>query len=158
MIHWKLPCLLGVVFVVVMSRLIRQLPARAGGIELSASAFRETLSCDRFKAVYPVAGRVQKCQPKQILEIYRLLCGGKGAPYEQLCQLFDTKTSNGADMSHYSDLLGKSVQSIAETFCRRTAAVLQSGRGALIVPKSEQPEEDNDFELITWLVLQELTS
>jgi len=99
--------------------------------------------------------RYSFAQPKQILEIYRLLCGGKAAAYEQLCQLFDVETANGSDMSHYSDLLGKSVQSIAETFRRRTAAVLQSGRGALIAPKSEQPEEDNDFELITWLVLKE---
>ena len=99
--------------------------------------------------------RYSFAQPKQILEIYRLLCSGKAAAYEQLCQLFDTETANGSDMSHYSDLLGKSVQSIAETFRRRTAAVLQSGRGALIAPKSEQPEEDNDFELITWLVLKE---
>ena len=69
--------------------------------------------------------------------------------------MFDTETANGTDMSHYTDLLGKSVQSIAETFRRRTAAVLQSGRGAIIAPKSEQSEEDNDFELITWLVLKE---
>jgi hypothetical protein len=48
-----------------------------------------------------------------------------------------------------------SVRSIADTFCKRTAAALQSGRGGLIAPKSEQPEDDDDFELITWLAIKE---
>jgi hypothetical protein len=58
-------------------------------------------------------------------------------------------------MDHYSTLLQKAVHSIADTFRKRTAAALQSGRGGLITPKSEQPEDDNDFELITWLVVKE---
>ncbi len=41
--------------------------------------------------------RFSFAQPKQILEIYRLPCSGKAAAYEQLCQLFDTETKNGAD-------------------------------------------------------------
>ena len=43
--------------------------------------------------------RFSFAQPKQILEIFRLLCSGKAAAYEQLCQLFDNETKNGADMS-----------------------------------------------------------
>ena len=37
-------------------------------------------------------------QPKQILEIFRLLCAGKTEPHTKLCNLFDENTKNGADM------------------------------------------------------------
>ncbi|HUX88148.1 MAG TPA: helicase-related protein, partial [Chloroflexota bacterium] len=43
-------------------------------------------------------------QPKQILEIQRLLCAGRGAPYDTLCQLFDQETNNGNAMDKYSVL------------------------------------------------------
>jgi len=36
--------------------------------------------------------------PKQILDIYRLLCSGKDEPYTQLCNLFDQQTNHGTDM------------------------------------------------------------
>ncbi len=94
-------------------------------------------------------------QPKQILEIFRTVCVDKQTFYGNLCDLFDQQTNNGADMSHYSGLLTKAVESIAHTFKKRTAAALQSGRGGLIVPQSEQPAEDAQFELITWLVIKE---
>jgi SNF2 family DNA or RNA helicase len=93
-------------------------------------------------------------QPKQILEIYRLLCSGKTVAYEQLCQLFDTETQNGADMSLYNKLLQSSVDSIARTFQKRVAAGLQSGRDFVIPNQSEQARETTDFELITWLVVK----
>ena len=70
--------------------------------------------------------RFSFAQPKQILEIYRLLCGGKAAAYEQLCQLFDTETKNGTDMSLYNKLLAAAVDSIAKTFQKRVAAGLQN--------------------------------
>ncbi|TAD97538.1 MAG: ATP-dependent helicase, partial [Oscillatoriales cyanobacterium] len=39
--------------------------------------------------------RLTFAQPKQILEIYRLLCAGCTVPYEELCNLFDRQTNNG---------------------------------------------------------------
>ena len=70
-------------------------------------------------------------QPKQILEIFRVLCAGKTVPYEAICNLFDQETCNGSDMNkvfrsieissgfnnpHFSK---KSYQSFAErTWCR----------------------------------------
>jgi len=93
-------------------------------------------------------------QPKQILEIYRLLCSGKTAAYEQLCQLFDSETKNGTDMSLYNKLLAATVDSIARTFQKRVAAGLQSGRDFIIPNQSEQARETTDFELITWLVIK----
>ena len=93
-------------------------------------------------------------QPKQILEIYRLLCSGKAAAYEQLCQLFDTETRNGTDMSLYNKLLQAAVNSVARTFQKRVAAGLQSGRDFIIPNQAEQAREASDFELITWLVIK----
>src|SRR5205814_2701801 len=58
-------------------------------------------------------------QPKQILEMYRLLCSGKSAPHDALCQIFDAETNNGAEMNKYNTLLDAAVQSIARTFQRR---------------------------------------
>ena len=92
-------------------------------------------------------------QPKQILEIYRLLCTGKTAAYEQLCQLFDNETNNGADMKLYNRLLIAAVDSIAKTFQKRVAAGLQTSRDFVIPNQSEQARETTDFELITWLVI-----
>ena len=93
-------------------------------------------------------------QPKQILEIYRLLCTGKTAAYEQLCQLFDTETNNGADMSLYNKLLVAAVDSIAKTFQKRVAAGLQTSRDFVIPNQREQARETTDFDLITWLVIK----
>ena len=93
-------------------------------------------------------------QPKQILEIYRLLCTGKTAAYEQLCQLFDNETNNGADMKLYNRLLIAAVDSIAKTFQKRVAAGLQTSRDFVIPNQSEQARETTDFDLITWLVIK----
>jgi SNF2 family DNA or RNA helicase len=54
-------------------------------------------------------------QPKQILEIYRLLCSGKSAPYSDLCNLFDQETDHGTKMDAYGALLRKAVDAIAVT-------------------------------------------
>ncbi|MCI0539935.1 MAG: hypothetical protein L0Z50_32420 [Verrucomicrobiales bacterium] len=98
--------------------------------------------------------RFSFAQPKQILEIYRLLCSGKTAPYEQLCRLFDAETSDGAEMNLYNKLLDATVHSIAKTFQKRVAAGLQSGRDFVIPNQNEQARKTTDFELITWLVIK----
>ena len=98
--------------------------------------------------------RFNFAHPKQILEIYRRICAEKTVPYQHLCQLFDTETKDGTDMSRYSSLLDKALASIAASFRKRTASALQSGRGGLLVPTSQQPKEEDEFELVTWLVIR----
>jgi hypothetical protein len=93
-------------------------------------------------------------QPKQVLEIYRLLCSGKMAAYEALCKLFDEQTRGGADMGACSVLLKKAVDSIAATFRKRSAAALLSSRGGVLPELAKQATETADFELVTWLVVQ----
>lgn len=92
--------------------------------------------------------------PKQILEIYRILCSGKGEPYIQLCNLFDQQTNHGADMKDYDALLKKAVDSVASTFRRRVATGLQTGRGFIIPNEHEQVNEKTDLDLISWLVIK----
>ncbi len=93
-------------------------------------------------------------QPKQILEIYRLLCSGQTSAHEQLCRLFDRETNNGADMTLYNKLLHAAVDSIARTFQKRVASGLQSDRGFKIPDQDRQARETADFELVTWLVIK----
>jgi len=93
-------------------------------------------------------------QPKQILDIYRLLCSGRNSPDDALGQLFDQETDNGRAMDRYSELLGRALESIVRTFRRRTAATLQTGRGATLLPQFQQASEESEFELITWLVVK----
>jgi hypothetical protein len=92
--------------------------------------------------------------PKQILDIYRILCTGKNVPYEQLCNLFDHQTNHGADMKAYDVLLRKAVDSIAITFRRRAASGLQSNRAFVLPDEQDQVSENSDLELITWLVVK----
>jgi hypothetical protein len=92
--------------------------------------------------------------PKQILTIYRELCGGKSAPHDALCNLFDQLTHNGSDMAVYDRLLQRTVGSIVATFRKRVAAGLQGGRSFVIPNQHEQANETTDFELVTWLVIK----
>jgi hypothetical protein len=98
--------------------------------------------------------RLGFAQPRQILEIYRVLCAEQAVPYEELCRLFDQHTQDGADMAHYSDLLERAVQSVTRTFQRRMALHMLAGRGGQVLPQEEQVDEESDFELVTWLVVQ----
>ncbi|MBN1370427.1 MAG: hypothetical protein JW987_00590 [Anaerolineaceae bacterium] len=92
-------------------------------------------------------------QPKQILEVFRALCVGKTAAIETLCAQFNEATQNGDDVSHYSELLEKSIFWIEKTFKKRVVGNLIADRGAVIPDKSKQVSKSTDFELITWLII-----
>ena len=91
---------------------------------------------------------------KSILEVYRLLCSGEKAPYDKLCDLFNTETNSGTDMSKYSSLLEKSVTEITSSFKKRGAAKLAMGRTGVLIAKEKQSTCISDFELVTWLVIK----
>jgi SNF2 family DNA or RNA helicase len=93
-------------------------------------------------------------QAKNILTMFQKLSVGKAAPYQILCDLFDRETENGSKMEPYSDLLAKAINAIVQTFKKRTAAGLQSGRDFVIPDREEQATDASDFELITWLVIK----
>ncbi|MDN5752672.1 MAG: SNF2-related protein, partial [Nitrosospira sp.] len=92
--------------------------------------------------------------PKQILDIYRILCSGKGEPHVPLSNLFDQQTSHGADMKAYDALLKKAFDSIAATFRKRAASGLQSERGFVLPDEKDQVHEKTELDLVTWLVIK----
>ena len=92
-------------------------------------------------------------QPKQILEIFRTLCAERATPYQALCDLFDTRTQDGADMSAYSRLLDQAIAAITGSFRRRMGAQLTLSRGGVLPEQQKQVAQASDFELITWLVI-----
>ncbi|MDD7612447.1 MAG: hypothetical protein PUJ82_16190, partial [Spirochaetales bacterium] len=91
---------------------------------------------------------------KSILEVYRLLCSGEKAPYDKLCDLFNTETNNGSDMTKYTDLLDKSVAEIMSSFKKRSAMKLTTSRNAVLIKKDKQASKVSDFELVTWLIIK----
>jgi len=92
--------------------------------------------------------------PKQILDIYRLLCAGKTEPIQELCDLFNHETNNGTNMNQYTALILESIKAITNTFKRKNLGMLTGSRNATIVPQEKQVDGANKFELITWLILK----
>lgn len=100
--------------------------------------------------------RFNFAQPKEAILLLRDLAAGEPAAFEKLCDLFDQRTTDSADMSHYDGLLHKVLASIEQTFQRRAAASLLSSRGALLPTAVEVPtSRGEDFDLVTWLVILE---
>jgi SNF2 family DNA or RNA helicase len=93
-------------------------------------------------------------QPKQILEVFRLLCVDKKEAIKALCDAFDVETKDGSDMSRYTGLLKKAVASIESTFRKRTVNNLLSSRNGLLTDSGKQISATTDFDLITWLVIR----
>lgn len=98
--------------------------------------------------------RLTFTQPKQALNLFRDLAAGNPSAFQDLCDLFDAKTKNGADMRHYSDLIKKALQSITHTFSKRAFNALSSNREGKLPNASESPSElEDEYELLTWLIL-----
>lgn len=98
--------------------------------------------------------RFSFAQPKESIVLLRDLAAGEPAAFEKLCDMFDLRTKDGADMSIYDELLRKALASIEHTFQRRAAASLLSSRGALLPTTAETPTSSgDDFDLVTWLVI-----
>ena len=103
--------------------------------------------------------RLSFTQPKQALNLFRDLAAGLPSAQEKLCDLFDQQTQDGADMSHYSELIRKATESIAHTFSKRAAASLFAGRDGKLPTAEETPSElENEYELVTWLVIMDANS
>ena len=98
--------------------------------------------------------RLTFAQPKQAMMLLRDLAADHPRAIESLCNLFDAKTSDGADMEHYNLLMSKALASIESTFRRKATSSLLSGRDAVLPTAKETPDADgNDFDLVTWLVI-----
>jgi SNF2 family DNA or RNA helicase len=92
--------------------------------------------------------------PKQILEIYRLLCVNRTDAIQALCDAFNRETADGSDMTRYNGLLAKAVAAIESTFRKRAVAGLLSGRGGLIPNAASHATSASGFDLVTWLIIR----
>jgi hypothetical protein len=93
-------------------------------------------------------------QPKEALNLLRALAAGKSSAFTKLCAQFDSVTANGADMSHYADLIASALRAIETTFQKRAAVNLLSGRDGLLPTLAESVTADQgDWELVTWLAI-----
>jgi hypothetical protein len=76
------------------------------------------------------------------------------APYTALCDAFDAATQDGQAMQPYARLLQRAVDAIVAGYRRRLGAALQSSRSAVLPVLEEQVHNLEDFELVTWLVIE----
>ncbi len=83
-------------------------------------------------------------KPKQILEIYRLLCQDQNKIYEELSNLFDQQMDNDHQMSQYNELLIQAVEYINNTFFAQQAKFASDN----------QKHQTSNFDLITWLIIK----
>ena len=98
--------------------------------------------------------RFSFAQPKEAMLLLRDLAAGEPAAFEKLCDRFDQRTNDGADMSPYDGLIRKALASIEHTFQRRAASSLLASRGAVLPSAAETPTASgDDFDLVTWLVI-----
>jgi superfamily II DNA or RNA helicase len=92
--------------------------------------------------------------PKTILDAMRALCLGRNEPFEALCQAFDVETQKGEAMDSYDTLALAAVESIRGTYAARALGSLAASRGSKLTEAAQQPRHQDDFELITWLIIR----
>ncbi|MER8822607.1 phospholipase D-like domain-containing protein [Mesorhizobium sp. M0991] len=98
--------------------------------------------------------RFSFAQPKETMLLLRDLAASEPYAFERLYDLFDQRTKDGTDMSHYSGLLQQALASVERTFQRRAAASLLSSRNAVLPTAGDVPtSKGDDFDLVTWLVI-----
>ncbi len=92
----------------------------------------------------------------QILKLFQEAAYGKGKYIKELCDQFNNVTENGARMELYNKLLNKTVLHISQAHEKRqTAGLGRDGRRDFTLPRStETPNNLEDFELVTWLVVR----
>ena len=89
---------------------------------------------------------------REILDIYKALCLGKKEPFVDLCNKFNEQIQTQEGMNLYSKLLKSAVSGITKFYQNNMVSAFQ-GRGGVIPTIDEQVKSDDDFELITWLII-----
>ncbi|MYI87153.1 MAG: ATP-dependent helicase [Synechococcus sp. SB0672_bin_10] len=96
---------------------------------------------------------------RNILMAFEAAAAGQTRPITRLCRRFDQETQNGRRMGHYEALLSACIAQIRQAHHRQqTAGLGRSGdAGFKLLRAAETPRGAGDFELVTWLVIQEAT-
>ena len=92
-------------------------------------------------------------QAKQVLSLFQTLTAGKKEAVAALEDAFDQKTGHGQKMETYDSLLAAVLRNIAQVFSHGQQRALGQSRGAVLTKRSQQPNDQSNFELVTWLVI-----
>jgi len=95
---------------------------------------------------------VNHLSPKTLLDDFRLLCKGKSKPDKSLCAAFNKETKDGKNMKHYSELLGKAIQSIINVKEKSDLDCFLEGVQTELFTKEIKGLDD--FELIDFLIVR----
>ncbi|MBI5719359.1 MAG: DEAD/DEAH box helicase family protein [Burkholderiales bacterium] len=90
---------------------------------------------------------------KRLLDLVRSACKGRGQPMPEACRRFNLETADGRQMQAYSDLLGQAIRSMIQVKEEKDLdSLFTGGRTTALVNAIAGLD---DFELITFLVIQE---
>ena len=95
---------------------------------------------------------VNHLSPKTLLDDFRLLCKGKAKHDKSLCAAFNKETKDGKNMKHYSELLGKAIQSIINVKEKSDLDCFLEGVQTELFTKEIKGLDD--FELIYFLIVR----
>jgi SNF2 family DNA or RNA helicase len=90
---------------------------------------------------------------KHLLDLVRSNCKGLDSPVYEVCKRFNSDTSDGREMSHYSDLLGQAIKSMIEVKEDKDLDSLFSSVNTTALVDNIKGLDD--FELISFLVIKE---
>lgn len=90
--------------------------------------------------------------PKELLNTMRLHCKGKAEPNTELCESFNSETSDGKDMAEYSELLSRAINSIIDVKEESDIDSLFSSGGTTALLGDIKGIDD--FELVCFLVVR----
>lgn len=90
---------------------------------------------------------------KRLLDLVRSGCKGRSEPISMACQSFNKETTDGRNMQLYSDLLSKAIRSMIDVKEEKDLDSLFSGGKTTALTNTISGLDD--FELITFLVIQE---
>ena len=82
-------------------------------------------------------------------------CRGKAMPSSNSATALNQETDQGHDMSRYEKLLTDAIAHIRQSHGIVQTRGLGSGRDFVLPKASESPNDNTDFELITWLVFKD---
>ncbi len=89
---------------------------------------------------------------KHLLDMMGRLCKGKTSPDKHLCKLFNTETKDGFDMSHYSEMLNRAIQTIINVKEETDVNSIFSYGGSTL--GMNEMRGLDDFELICFVVVK----
>ncbi len=92
---------------------------------------------------------------KQILEFFKILCNNKKEYNKTLCDIFNKETNDGQNMKFYADLINAAITDIRKIIENKgNHALTSNNRDAKIQTNLNNKYSENDFQLITWLVIK----